>query len=67
MPKESTAAAKNRRKFHKQTASICERLGATTSFDLPFLDGLPKFTGKDEMLPFPYGRREAARLAGRSA
>lgn len=65
MPKESTAAAKNRRKFHKQTASIRERLGATTSFDLPFLDGLPKFTGKDEMLPFPYGR-ERGRKVGRS-
>jgi len=56
MLKKSTAAAKDRRKFHKQIAGLRERLGATTSFDLSFLEGLPKFTGKDEPLPFPYGR-----------
>lgn len=53
---DSTAATKDRRKFHKQIAGLRERLGATTSFDLSFLEGLPKFTGKDEPLPFPYGR-----------
>lgn len=56
MPKKSTSAAKNRRKFHEQIAGLRERLGAATSVDLSFLEGLPKFTGKDEPLPFPYGR-----------
>lgn len=65
MLKKSTAAAKDRRKFHKQIAGLRERLGATTSFDLSFLEGLPKFTGKDEPLPFPYGRGKGRKF-GRS-
>lgn len=56
MPKKSTLAAKNRRKFHKQIAVLRERLGTATPVDLSFLEGIPKFTGKDEPLPFPYGR-----------
>jgi len=56
MPKKSTPAAKNRRKFDEQIAGLRERLGAATPVDLSFLEGLPKFTGKDEPLPFPYGR-----------
>jgi len=56
MPKKSTPAAKNRRKFHEQIANLQERLGAAAPVDLSFLEGLPKFTGKDEPLPFPYGR-----------
>jgi len=61
MPKKSTPAAKNRRKFNEQIAGIRERLGAATSVDLSFLEGLPKFTGKDEPLPFPYGRGKIGR------
>jgi len=61
MPKKSTPAAKNRRKFDEQIAGIRERLGAATSVDLSFLEGLPKFTGKDEPLPFPYGRGKSGR------
>jgi len=65
MPKKSTPAAKNRRKFDEQIAGLRERLGAATPVDLSFLEGLPKFTGKDEPLPFPYGRG-SGRKAGRS-
>jgi len=56
MPKKPTLAAKNRRKFDEQIAGLRERLGAATPVDLSFLERLPKFTGKDEPLPFPYGR-----------
>lgn len=65
MPKQSAPAAKDRRKFHKQIAGLRERLDAVTPVDLSFLEGLPKFTGKDEPLPFPYGRGKG-RQFGRS-
>lgn len=65
MPKQSAPAAKDRRKFHKQIAGLRERLGAATPVDLSFLEVLPKFTGKDEPLPFPYGRGRGRKF-GRS-
>jgi len=55
MTKKPTPAAKDRRKFHKQIASLGERLKEAAPVDLSFLEGIPKFTGKDEPLPFPYG------------
>ena len=55
MPKKSTLAVKDRRKFHKQIAALGEHLGGVAPVDLSFLEGIPKFIGKDEPLPCPSG------------